>query len=117
MKIIILIVGSFLLLTGCNNQEETPAGGPCTYRNTVLPAKLTRLISKDSLEYDAVFEVSRSSGQTDTVNYQQLHHRLLSAEDIKRDGLLVGEVYQYLEKDLVTGSCNPHIVSIQFRKN
>lgn len=117
MKIILRIVGSFLLLTGCNNQEETPAGGPCTYKKTILPAKLVQLISKDSLEYDAVFEVSRSPGQTDTVNYQELHHRLLSAEDIKKDSLLIGEVYQYLEQDLVTGSCNPHIVSIQFTKN
>jgi len=117
MKINVLIVGSFLLLAGCNNQSETPAGGPCTYKSTVLPAKLIQLNSKDSLEYDAVFEISRTSGQTDTISYQQIHHQLLTTEEIKKDSLLVGQLYQFVEQDLVTGSCNPHIMSIQFRKN
>jgi hypothetical protein len=113
-----VIIYSFLfLLAACNNQEETPAGGPCTYRNTVLPAKLIQLISSDSLNYDATFAISRSSGKADTVYYQQLHHRLLSAEEIKKDSLVVGQVYQYLEQDILTGSCNPHVVSIQFTKN
>jgi hypothetical protein len=112
------IIYSFLfLLAACNNQEETPAGGPCTYRNTVLPAKLIQLISSDSLNYDAAFAISRSSGKTDTVYYQQLHHRLLSTEEIKKDSLQVGQTYQYLQQDLVTGSCNPHVVTIQFKKN
>lgn len=111
------MIGSFLLLAGCTNQEETPAGGPCTYRNTVQPARLIQLISSDSLNYDAAFEISRSSGKADTVYYQQIHHRLLSAEELKKDSLFIGQTCQYLEQDLVTGSCNPHIVSIQFKKN
>lgn len=111
------IYGFLFLLAACNSQEEKPAGGPCTYQHTVLPAKLIQLISSDSLNYDAAFAISRSSGQTDTVYYQQLHHRLLSAEEIKKDSLLVGHVYQYLEQNILTGSCNPHVVSIQFKKN
>ncbi len=93
-----------------------PAGGPCTYQHTVLPAKLVQLISTDSLNYDAAFAISRSSGITDTVYYQQIHHRLLSAEEVKKDNLLVGQVYQYLQQDLVMGSCNPHLEFIQFKK-
>ena len=112
------IIYPFLfLLVACKNKEETPAGGPCTYQHTVLPAKLIQLISGDSLNYDAAFAINRSSGIPDTVYYQQLHHRLLSAEEIKKDSLVVGQVYQYLQQDLVTGSCNPHVVSIQFKKN
>lgn len=112
------ILYSFLfIVAACNNQEETPEGGPCTYQRTVLPAKLIELISNDSLNYDASFAISRASGITDTVYYQQLHHRLLSAEEIKKDSLVVGQVYEYLQQDLVTGSCNPHVVSIQLKKN
>lgn len=112
-----IIYSLLFLLAACNNQEESPAGGPCTYQHTVLPAKLIQLISSDSLNYDAAFSISRSSGITDTVYYQQLHHRLLSTEEIKKDSLQVGQVYQYLEQHIVTGSCNPHVVTIQFKKN
>jgi hypothetical protein len=41
----------------------------------------------------------------------------LSTEEIKKDSLQVGQTYQYLQQDLVTGSCNPHVVTIQFKKN
>ena len=108
-------VASFLLFAGCNNQEETPAGGPCTYKNTVLPAKLIQLISRDSLNFDAAFEINRPSGITDTVYYQEIHHRLLSAEELRKNSLHIGQTCEYQEQDLLTGSCNPHIVSIQLK--
>ena len=111
-----IIIVSFLLFAACNNQEETPAGGPCAYSTTVMPAKLVQLISRDSLSYDAAIEISRSTGTNDTVFYQNVHHRLLSAEEVKKDSLYVGQTCQYLEQDLLTGSCNPHIVSIQFNR-
>jgi hypothetical protein len=113
-----MIISFLLLFSACNNhsQQEVPAGGPCTYKNTVRPARLIHLISNDSVNYDAVLEISRSAVLLDTVYYQRIHHRLLSAEEVKKDSLLVGTTYQYVEQDLVMGSCTPHIVSILFKK-
>lgn len=111
-----LILYSLLfLLVACNNQEETPAGGPCAYKSNVLPARLIRLVGQDSLSIDAVFIITDTSGRKDTVRYSEINHRFLAAEEIRKDSLLIGKTYWYVEQDLVQGSCNPHLVSIRLK--
>jgi hypothetical protein len=100
------------LLFACNNQEEIPAGGGCSYRSEVHPAKLIGFNQVDSINIDAEFEVSWPSAK-DTISYYMKKHNYLSAAQIKHDSLVVGNVYQYVEDFIVTGSCNPHITHLE----
>ena len=99
------------MISSCNNQEENIAGGPCTYDSTVNPAKLISLVPKDSLNYDALFEISwqKAPESKDTISYYMDNKNWLTADQIKNDSLAVGNTYRFIEYFIRSGSCNGHI--------
>lgn len=102
------------LLLACNNAEEIPAGGGCSYRSVVHPAKLIGFKQQDSINIDAAFEISWSSSK-DTISYYVMKHNYLAAEQIRQDALVIGNTYQYVEDFIVTGSCNPHVTHLEMK--
>jgi hypothetical protein len=113
MKILmlLLIAGMF---SCCNNQEENIAGGPCTYDSTVNPAKLISIVQKDSLNYDALFEISwqKAPDKKDTISYYMENKKWLNEGQIKNDSLAVGNTYRFIEYIIRSGSCNGHVKSL-----
>jgi hypothetical protein len=99
------------ILLACNSQEEIPAGGPCSYDSTVNPAKLISLVQKDSLNYDAQFEISwqKATDTKDTISYYMENQKWLTTDQIKNDSLAVGNTYRLMEYFIRSGSCNGHI--------
>ncbi|MEI7735687.1 MAG: hypothetical protein WCI49_09475 [Ferruginibacter sp.] len=113
MKILMLPLMAGMICS-CNNQEELPAGGPCTYDTTVNPAKLINLVQKDSLNYDALFEIAwqKAPDTKDTISYYLENLRWLTSDQIKNDSLAVGKTYRFVEYNIRSGSCNGHIQSL-----
>ncbi len=99
------------LLIACNSNENVD-GGPCTYDDRILPARLVSFDTINAMSFDALFIIEDSSSMQwrDTIRYSALtHHHYLSAEDIAKDSLVTGNTYQYINRTIKTGSCNPKI--------
>jgi hypothetical protein len=107
-----------LFLISCKGKKEEPAGGPCSYKEEIHPAKLIELRHIDSLSFDAAFEIgSRRQGgnSTDTEYFHSLNRQYITAEQVKRDSIMPGKLYQLVESNIISGSCNPHILSIRMQ--
>lgn len=107
-----------LFITSCNNEKNNIDGGPCSYKDNIYPARLIKLETKDSLIYDAQFEIgpgARSAG-TDTVSFHRLTNRDISAQQVVNDSLSVGSVYQFVSQTIISGSCDPHNETIRLEK-
>ncbi len=119
MKKQLLFLFSLSLLFSCDNGSRKIDGGPCTYRETRHPAKLIRLETRDSLRYEAYFELEagvRSAGKKDTVSYEVLNYRPVTAEEVRKDSLAEGRICSYIIQDILTGACDPHIQLIRLDK-
>ncbi len=97
----------------CNNkpaEKENIDGGACSYKDEIHPAKLLWLETKDSLTYNAYFEIQaglRGSDKKDTLGFYDLNHQYIPADKIKKDSIQQGNIYQYVVQTIVSGSCNP----------
>ena len=100
--------------TNRKKEKEVPAGGPCTYKEEIHPAKLIKLETTDSINYDAQFETG--TGMPDTVTFHFLNHAYIKAEQVRVDSIAVGKVYKLVEQSIISGSCNPHIRTIRLEK-
>lgn len=106
-----------LLATACNDSEkEEPAGGPCSYKTTLYPARLVKFVKKDSVQFDAVFEVYHTYEWKDSLSYYLQFKQYLTKDKIIADHLDTGSVWQYRVDEIITGSCNPHIERLVMEK-
>ncbi|MBL7743292.1 MAG: hypothetical protein JNN00_07405 [Chitinophagaceae bacterium] len=99
------------ILISCNNGENAD-GGPCTYDDKILPARLISFDTINTINFDALFLIGDRNCMEwkDTMRYSALsNHHYLSAEDIAKDSLANGKTYQYISKTIRSGSCNPHV--------
>ncbi len=116
-KIFIPVLSLFFF--SCNNAvKEEPDGGPCSYKETVFPARLIQLEQRDSLSWDARFEISLPEGadKKDTVGFYQLNNQYIPDEKIKKDSIAVGSLCQYVIMDIVSGHCNPQVIIVRLEK-
>jgi hypothetical protein len=118
IKKVLLILTSAFLFFSCNN-GGTVDGGPCSYKETIHPAKLIKLETTDSVRYNAWLELEpgiRSSGKKDTVYSERLNGGPLYAEQIKKDSIEVGRIYKIVVKEIQEGHCTPRVDMIRFEK-
>ena len=109
-----------ILLTACNNNrnggDEIRDGGGCTYKDKAYPARLIALIPQyDENFYDAELEVEIWN-RIDTVRFHETTRRYLSGEEIRRDKIEIGNTYKYIESNIVTGTCSPHLFNIELTR-
>ncbi|MEQ1676413.1 MAG: hypothetical protein ABL876_06925 [Chitinophagaceae bacterium] len=114
MKFIRPLLLLLIFQGACTNgkkEKEVPAGGPCTYKEEIHPAKLIKLETTDSINYDAQFETGTT--MPDTIEFHFLNNTYIRAEQVKADSILAGKVYKLVEQSIISGSCNPHIRTIR----
>ncbi|MBI3139958.1 MAG: hypothetical protein HYZ15_15380 [Sphingobacteriales bacterium] len=119
MKKQLLFLFTLSLFFSCRNGSGKIDGGPCSYRETLYPAKLIRLETKDSLRYEAYFELEaglQSAGKKDTVSYEVLNYRPVTAEEVRKDSLAEGSICRYVIRDIISGSCTPRVIQLQLEK-
>jgi hypothetical protein len=122
MKFFLALLLPFSYFIACNNskhEKETPAGGPCSYKEEAHPAKLISLVTIDSTNYDALFEVSTGlqvTNKPDTMRFHFLNNTYIKGKQIKADSIAVGKIYKLIDQRIVSGTCNPHIQTIRLEK-
>lgn len=108
-----LITGLLVFLLGsCNFQAD---GGPCTYETTIYPATLLKKVDINPLYYDALFVVE-IDGKPDTLSFANKNNgNNISVEEIPKDSLIAGNLYQYEVMRIRSGSCNPVVDLIRLK--
>lgn len=107
-----------MFLCACNNGGPVD-GGPCSYKETIHPAKLIYLETHDSTRYNAWLELEagiKSMDKKDTVYSERLNGGPLYAEQIKKDSITVGISYKFVVKNIISGSCTPRVDMVRFEK-
>lgn len=116
MKKILLFlpVVVFALAQACKNprQHSEPDGGPCSYEDHRVGARIISLEALDSNSYDAVLVLDSNEyigPPYDTLNVYMELGRYLTKAEVDSLGLKKGKALVYEMKRIITGSCNPEI--------
>lgn len=121
MKYLLMLAVTTAFLFSCNNSKNDKGdmnGGGCSYKDEIHPAKLLALKKVDSLTYDGQFEIEagiRNPDAPDTVFFHNLTNQYIKADDIAKDSIAPGKIYQYVIQTIVTGSCDPHIMTLRMK--
>jgi hypothetical protein len=98
-----------LFVMTCN---EVPAGGPCTYDEWKVPARIIKIDTLNANELDVVFLLDSNEWvppPADTISYFMEKGEFLTRSEADSLHLVIGRAFTYLIMQLRTGSCNPDI--------
>lgn len=104
MKHFFKIILPVLILCACNGNQE-PAGGPCSYTHRYYPLVVTKRKTLNANSFDLVFV---NTANNDTLNYYSVNHYYLDSTC----KLKPGDTCRLKESRIQSGSCNPHIYTI-----
>jgi hypothetical protein len=102
----------------CNNRANETDGGPCSYEESIFPARLISIIPKTDETYDAVFKLQniKSFRGRDTIYYSELNNdHFISLKEMPANNMVPGKDYSYTVKNIKSGSCNPHIETLSLQ--
>jgi hypothetical protein len=111
----------FFLLSFCiacmaacntNNRNEEPAGGPCSYDEYRIPARIVLFEMLDSNSYDVTMKLDSNEyvvSPYDTLNIYMELSRFLTKAEVDSLGLKKGKALTYQMLRINSGSCNPEI--------
>ncbi|MCU0404768.1 MAG: hypothetical protein MUE99_09495 [Chitinophagaceae bacterium] len=113
---ILPILSGFILIVhaGCysgNNREE-PDGGPCSYDEYRIPARIISLEALDSNSFDVTMKLDSNEYVVppyDTLNIYMELSRFLTKAEVDSLGLKKGKALTYQMLRINSGSCNPEI--------
>lgn len=99
-----------LIFISCNSDDNTVAGGPCTYKYDTLAAIVVNIPAIDSNQYDVVLVPDRQGKLLpvpDTIHYYIETRQLLSAAALKEKNIRLNDTFIYISGNISSGSCNP----------
>lgn len=108
LMICIVLIGLFMFSCG---SRQVPDGGPCEYEVTTYPAIILGLDSINQESCDLILKVN-PYGASDTLSYYLEEHSYVTYSELNKLNLKVGDTLKYVERNLKTGACNPHIVNL-----
>lgn len=107
-----------LIISGCHFFESTVVdGGPCSYKDTKLVARVIAVDSYDSIHYDVSFKLDSNAlipSPYDTILYSRQTSNYLDKHSLDSLGVKPGATFTYLVRDIIEGHCNPHITRLIF---
>ena len=111
-----LILGLFCIfcLAACKNNhiKEEPDGGPCSYDEFRVPARIISLERLDSNSFDITMILDSNEYVVppyDTLNIYMELSRFLTKKEVDSLGLHKGKALTYQLLRITSGSCNPEI--------
>lgn len=115
-SILIFSMGAFLLFS-CTNRTNKD-GGACSYKTTILPAKIIAITSYDSTRSDIIFRIVNKDGSSfiDSLSWYRKTKNLIEKTQIKKEHIETGQVFTYEIMKIINGSCNPTIETIKLEK-
>lgn len=97
-------------------KEEPIAGGPCTYKDNIYPAKVLKIAGQNDQTLDVSFEVKFDAKTKKTITYSSVMNRYISPDEVMKSGILLDSTYKYIQSEIVTGTCNPKVNKFVFEK-
>lgn len=97
-------------------KEEPVAGGPCTYKDNVYPAKVVKIEGENESALNIFFEVKISGKTKETISYYSKMNRYITPDEVMQKGILLDSVYKYVQSEIVTGTCTPKVSKFVFEK-
>jgi hypothetical protein len=109
-----LLPAIVMLLFSCNNitPKEEPAGGPCSYDEYRIAARILSLEQLDSNSFDVTMKLDSNEYVVppyDTLNIYMEMSRFLTKAEVESLGLKKGKALTYQMLRINSGSCNPEI--------
>jgi len=98
---------------------EVPDGGPCSYKDTKLVARVIAIETYDSIHFDVLFKLDSNALITppdDTISYSQETRNYFEKAELDSLGIQPGMECTYLVRDIIDGHCNPHITRLILQK-
>ncbi len=104
-----------ILLSRKSSFNDTDiAGGPCGYEYTYYPIIIKDIIAFGSDSYDLELYNFAFRNEDTLMYYHALNNYYL--EKNKLGNLKIGDTITLVESNIVSGSCTPHILSIDIKK-
>jgi hypothetical protein len=107
---------AMLVISGCNLFEPSIVdGGPCSYKDTKLVARVVAVETYDSIHYDVLFKLDSNAlipSPNDTIAYSRETHDYFEKAALDSAGIKIGNRYTYLVRDIIEGHCSPHITRL-----
>lgn len=97
-------------------KEEPIAGGPCTYKDRVYPAKVLKIEGQNDQTLDVSFEVKLDAKTKKTITYSSVMNSYITPDEVMKKGILLDSTYKYVQSEIVTGTCNPKVNKFVFEK-
>lgn len=104
----------FIMLSG-RMASAQKAGGPCSYKHIVYPAKVLEVFGDTSRVY-ANFEVIFDNNRRDTISYYVMTGKYITRKEANEKGVVAGAVFKYIEMHILTGACTPFIKRLTLDK-
>ncbi len=112
---LLFITGFFSLLMQPGKLHAQRDGGSCSYKTTIYPATIISVEVFDSAHAQITFVIARHN-TTDTMTYYSQFRKFATREIIEQNDLRVGNSVEYVVKNMISGSCNPHIAYLTLKK-
>ena len=107
---------AMLAISGCNLFGPSIVdGGPCSYKDTKLVARVIAIETYDSIHYDVLFKLDSNaliSPLHDTISYSEETRNYFEQADLDSTGIKIGNIYTYLVRNITEGHCNPYITQL-----
>lgn len=97
-----------MFCSACNAaNDNTAAGGPCTYQYDTVPAVITSIAAVDSAHYNLSFVINKKGAYKDTTDYYALSGKYVTGEELKAKNISLNDAVIFVDGNIVSGSCNP----------
>ncbi len=99
-------------LTGSGNDSGEVSGGPCSYDEYRVPARIIEFEVLDSASVDVTFKLDSNEWfppPYDTISFYMEKGRFMTRTEADSLNLKKGKALTYLIQRIKTGACNPEI--------
>jgi hypothetical protein len=112
-------VAMVVLPASCRQSEQEPDGGFCSYKDTEIPARVVDIIPVSPGQYDINLKLDSNEFRmppNDTVSFYMENGHYLDKAVFDSMRVDTGNVYTFLVREIVQGSCNPFLTQVVMKK-
>lgn len=107
----VLLISTIIFYNHKKKQESDICGGPCTYHTNVFPIVISEIKTFNDNSFD-VMCINNANNRFDSIfQYYATNNSYVTKDDLV--DLKVGDTVCLLEQNITSGTCTPHIISIQ----
>lgn len=95
-------------------KEEPVAGGACTYKDNVYPAKVVKIEGDNENSLNITFEVTLDKKKKESITYFSVYQRNMTMNEVEQNHILLDSTYKFIQSEIISGACNPKVKKFVF---